>query len=85
MTLEVRQAYLNINDAQTRASSATLGSQQAAEAARIAALRYQNGLGTFLDVINAQAQLAQAQINELNAQYDYQTALAQLVRAVGSR
>ena len=85
VTLEVRQAYLNINDAQTRAASATLGSQQAAEAARIAAVRYQNGLGTFLDVINAQAQLAQAQINELNAQYDYQTALAQLVRAVGSR
>ena len=85
VTLEVRQAYLNIVDAQTRASSATLGSQQAAEAARIATVRYQNGLGTFLDVINAQAQLAQAQINELNAQYDYQTALAQLVRAVGSR
>ena len=85
VTLEVRQAYLNINDAQTRASSATLGTQQAAEAARIAGVRYQNGLGTFLDVINAQAQLAQAQINELNAQYDYQTALAQLVRAVGSR
>ena len=85
VTLEVRQAYLNISDAQTRAASATLGAQQAAEAARIAALRYQNGLGTFLDVINAQAQLAQAQINELNAQYDYQTALAQLVRAVGSR
>ena len=85
MTLEVRQAWLNINDAQTRASSTTLASQEAAEAARITALRYQNGLNTFYDVTLSQSQLAQAQINELNAQYDYQTALAQLVRAVGSR
>ncbi|MBV9852440.1 MAG: TolC family protein [Armatimonadetes bacterium] len=85
VTLEVRQAYLNIQDAQTRASSATVATQQAAEAARIAGVRYQNGLGTIYDLINAQVQLATAQINELNAQYDYQTALAQLVRAVGSR
>ena len=83
--LEVRQALSNINDAQTRASSAGVGAATADEAYRLANVRYQNGIGTILDVVNAQAQLAQAQTNLLNAQYDYQTSLAQLTRAVGGR
>ena len=58
---------------------------QATEAYRLATVRFQNGIGTILDEINAQAQLAQARTNLLNAQYDYQTSLAQLVRAIGGR
>ena len=85
VAVEVRQALANINDAQTRAASAGLGAQQATEAYRLANVRYQNGIGTILDVVNAQAQLAQARSNLLNAQYDYQTSLAQLTRAVGGR
>ncbi len=85
VAIEVRQALSNINDAQTRASSAGLGAQQAAEAYRLARVRYQNGIGTILDVVNAQAQLAQARSNLLNAQFDYQTSLAQLTRALGGR
>ncbi len=85
VAVEVRQALSNINDAQTRAASAGLGAQQAAEAYRLASVRYQNGIGTILDVVNAQAQLAQARSNLLNAQYDYQTSLAQLTRALGGR
>ena len=83
--LEVRQALSNINDAQTRAASTGVGAATADEAYRLANVRYQNGIGTILDVVNAQAQLAQAQTNLLNAQYDYQTSLAQLTRAVGGR
>ena len=85
VTIEIRQALSNINDAQTRAASAGVGVTQATEANRLAAVRYQNGIGTILDVVNAQAQLAQARTNLLNAQYDYQTSLAQLVRAIGGR
>ncbi|MGI4790782.1 MAG: TolC family protein, partial [Janthinobacterium lividum] len=85
VAVEVRQALANIFDAQTRASSAGLGAQQAEEAYRLANVRYQNGIGTILDVVNAQAQLAQARSNLLNAQYDYQTSLAQLTRAIGGR
>ena len=83
--LEVRQALSNINDAQTRAASTGVGASTADEAYRLANVRYQNGIGTILDVVNAQAQLAQAQTNLLNAQYDYQTSLAQLTRAIGGR
>ncbi len=85
VSVEVRQALSNINDAQTRASSAGLGVTQAQEAYRLSNVRYQNGIGTILDVVNAQAQLAQARSNLLNAQYDYQTSMAQLTRALGGR
>jgi len=85
VSVEVRQALSNISDAQARTASAGLGARTAAEASRLAGVRYQNGIGTILDVVNAQAQLAQAQSNLLNAQYDYQTSLAQLTRAIGGR
>jgi len=85
VSIEIRQALSNINDAQTRATSAGAGVTQATEAYRLATVRYQNGIGTILDEVNAQAQLAQARTNLLNAQYDYQTSLAQLVRAIGGR
>ena len=85
VTIEIRQALSNINDAQTRAASAGQGVTQATEAYRLSRVRYDNGIGTILDVVNAQAQLAQARTNLLNAQYDYQTSLAQLVRAIGGR
>lgn len=85
VSIEIRQALSNINDAQTRAASAGVGVTQAQEAYRLATVRYQNGIGTILDEVNAQAQLAQARTNLLNAQYDYQTSLAQLVRAIGGR
>ena len=83
--LEVRQALSNIFDAQVRAGSAQQGVTQAEEAVRLAQVRYQNGIGTFLDVSNAQAQLATARNNLSTAQFDYQTSLAQLTRAEGGR
>jgi len=85
VSVEILQALSNINDAQSRAASATVGAAQAEEALRLANVRYQNGIGTILDVVNADAQLSQARTNSLNAQYDYQTSLAQLTRGIGGR
>jgi outer membrane protein len=85
VALEVRQAYLNILDGQTRATTAQTGVDLAVETLRVANVQYQNGVGTILDVENAQAQLATARTNLANAQFTYQTALASLVRAIGSR
>ena len=85
VSVEVLQALSNLNDAQTRAASAGVGADTAAEALRLANVRYQNGIGTILDVENAQAQLATARLNLLNAQFDYQTSQAQLTRAIGGR
>ena len=83
--LEVRQALSNVATAQARITATTQGVTQAQEAVRLAQVRYQNGIGTLLDETNAQANLAQARTNLSGAQFDYQTALAQLTRAEGGR
>ena len=85
VVLEVRQATLNVRNAQAQVGAAQTGVTQAQEALRLVYLRYKDGLGTFLDVLNALAQLARTRTNLENAQYFYQTSLAQLVRAMGGR
>jgi outer membrane protein TolC len=85
IALEVRQAYLNVLDGQTQATTAQTGVDLAVETLRVARVQYANGVGTILDEENAEAQLATARTNLANAQYTYQTALASLVRAIGSR
>ncbi len=85
VALEVRQATLNVRNAQAQVGAAQTGVTQAQEALRLVYLRYEDGLGTFLDVLNALAQLARTRTNLENAQYFYQTSLAQLVRAMGGR
>jgi outer membrane protein len=85
VTLEVRQSYLDIINDQAKGASAAVGTANAREAARIASLQYQYGTNTFLNVLNAQAQLATAETDELNAEYSYQSDLATLVRAIGGR
>lgn len=83
--LEVRQAVVNIRNAQSQVASAQTGVTEANEALRLARERYQAGLGTFLDVLNALAQLAATRTNLSTAEYFYQSSLAQLVRAMGGR
>ncbi len=85
ISLEVRQAAINIRNAQGQVSAAAAGLVQAQEARRLALERYTAGLGTFLDVLNAQATLAATRTNLANAQFFYQSSLAQLVRALGGR
>lgn len=85
VSLEVRQAAINIRNAQGQVLAAQTGLVQAVEARRLALERYTAGLGTFLDVLNAQATLAATRTNLANAQFFYQSSLAQLVRALGGR
>ena len=85
VALEVRQATLNIRNAQAQVGAAQTGVTQAEESVRLAYLRYQGGLGTFLDVLNALAQLAATRNNLSSAEFFYQISLAQLVRALGGR
>ena len=85
VSLEVRQAVLNIRNGQAQVGAAQTGAAQAQEAVRLAYLRYQGGLGTFLDILNALAQLAATRNNLSSAQFFYQVSLAQLVRSLGGR
>lgn len=63
---------------------ATEAAQKAAdEALRVAEGRYQAGVATFLEVTTSRATAAQAQVNAVNARYDYQAALVTLRHAMG--
>lgn len=56
---------------------------EAEEAYRLAALRFARGLGTQLDVSDAQLALLTARTNEARAVYDLYLAAAELARALG--
>lgn len=83
--LDTQQAYLNLNESRDRIQVAEKGLEQAKEAMRLAQVRYQGGVSTQLEVLDAQAALTLAETNHVNATYDYQTALAKLERAVGGK
>ncbi|MCC6443364.1 MAG: TolC family protein [Armatimonadetes bacterium] len=84
ISLEVRQALLNVNEARDRIGVAEKGVDQAKEGLRLARVRYEAGVGTALEVTDAQVALTQAENNYVNAVYDYRTARARLLKAVGS-
>ena len=54
-----------------------------AEALRVTQDRYRLGAGTLLELLTAEATLTQAQVNQVQARFDYLTARAQLEALVG--
>jgi outer membrane protein len=81
--LEVRQAYLNMVEAEKRISTSQVTVEQADEDFKIAQVRYSAGVGTNIDVIDAQVALTQAKNNYIQAMYDFNTSKANLTKAMG--
>lgn len=81
--LEVRQAYLNMVEAEKRISTSQVTVEQADEDFKIAQVRYSAGVGTNTDVIDAQVALTQAKNNYIQAMYDFNTSKANLTKAMG--
>jgi len=81
--LEVRQAYLNMNEADKRISNTEVAVEKAEEDFKISGVRYSAGVGTNIDVIDAQVALTQAKNNYIQAMYDYNTSRANLDKAIG--
>lgn len=81
--LEVRQAYLNMREAEKRFNSTALAVKQAEEDYFIATEKYRVGEGIILDVIDAELALSQARLNYSSAQYDYARYKASLEYAIG--
>lgn len=85
VTFEVKQAYLNLNTAQEQLVTAAAELRAADEALRIAQVRYQAGISTTVEVIDAQV-ARQSAANSYNAAtYNYNLALAQLDLALGAQ
>jgi outer membrane protein len=82
---EIEQARLNVETAAERIPAA----KAAVDAAQLnfgyARRRFQTGVGTVLDLTDAQLALTQAEESEVQALADYRIAIARLERAVGRR
>lgn len=81
--LAVRAAYASWQQAVESLRSQEKTIAQAEEGLRIANLRYENGVGTQLEVLNAQTANTRARVNYINAVYDYELAVAGFLRAAG--
>jgi len=82
---EVRRAALNMQEAALRTQTTAHAVALAEDALSIANDRYDAGIAVLVEVSNAQTQLTQARFNNVNAQYDYAIALAQLQKATADQ
>ena len=82
---EVEQAQLNVNEAQERIGAAQTAVASAQENFRLAQGRFDAGVGTILELTDAQLFLTQAQNTEAQALADYRIFVARLERAIGRR
>lgn len=81
--LEVWQAYQNMNTAVSSLDTAEVQLKNAQQADEVAKARYKNGLASILDVLSAQATLANARVQEVQARLNWFAAQAAMGHAVG--
>ncbi|MGH2404933.1 MAG: TolC family protein [bacterium] len=82
--VEVRQAWLALQQADGELTPAARAVEQGREASRLAAVRYEAGVGTSLEVVSAQAALAQADVSLASARFGHHVARNRLFLATGA-
>jgi len=80
---QVRTAYLNLQNAAEQLHSAESQLAAAREQLRIANVRFQAGVGTQLEVVQAEQTLATADLAVVQGEYNYNLAIAQIEQAAG--
>jgi outer membrane protein len=80
---DVRVAWASTNDAYQRIDVTAQFLRQAALALDLAQGRYTLGLSSIVELTQAQLNLTEAEIENLNAKYDYQTQYSALQYTVG--
>jgi outer membrane protein TolC len=83
IALEVRDAYLNLKSARETIGSAKKAVESAEENHKVSALRFSSGVGTNLEVLDAQVSLTQAGINYLQTLFDVEIAKAKINKVIG--
>jgi TolC family type I secretion outer membrane protein len=81
--LEVWQAYQNMRTAVSNLDTAELQLKSSQQAADVTQARYKNGLDSILDVLSAQATLANARVQQVQAHLNWFAALAAMGHAMG--
>jgi len=84
IALEVREAYLSLQEADQRLIAARASVDAATEAVRVGRMRYDVGAATSLEIITAQANLSDAQYLTAASRYGQMQARASLNAALGS-
>lgn len=82
---QVEQAYSNLRSNLENVQTSQAALDQARESLRLARLRFQAGVGTQLEVLDAENALTGAEGNRVSAILNYNRALANLQRAVTAR
>jgi len=80
---EIKDALLDIENADQRAEVGKKGIQSAQEVLRIESLKYETGAGTSSDVIDAESALLRAQTDYFQSVFDREVAMALLRKAMG--
>jgi outer membrane protein len=83
--LQVQQAYLNLGQARESVPTAEIGLKQAQENFDIATGRYEAGVGSPIEVTDAEILLANAKLSHIQALYSYKVSRASLEKAMGMR
>ena len=79
----MRQSWLDVGETKKRLSVTEKAVAQAQENLRVAKNRYQNGIGTNTEVLDAETLRTASQSNHNNARYDVALARVRLAHAVG--
>ncbi len=82
--LEIKQAYLDLFEAEKNIPTTTKAVEQAEENLRVSQERYQAQVTTSTEVLDAQTLLTHARTNYYRALYSHHVARARLERAVGN-
>jgi TolC family type I secretion outer membrane protein len=81
--LQVNQSYADMDSARVRIEVMESSLQKARESLALAEGRYQAGIGPSIEVTDAQLAAVQAEIDHIQAQYDFQLSVARLFKATG--
>jgi outer membrane protein TolC len=83
IALQVRNAWLAVRESRSRIDAAQAALAQADENLRVARDRYQSGVGTNTEVLDADTLRVRSQSNHFGAVYDNVVAVMRLRRSVG--
>ena len=81
--LDVRKAYNNLIASEKNILTTQVAVKQAEEEYKISQVKYDEGVGTNLEVMDAQEKLTESQTNFFTALYSYNVSKAQLDKAMG--
>ena len=84
VTVQVFTSYAVLQTAVDRVAAAVELLASAQQASDVALGRYHEGVGTIIDVLLARSALTSARASEIQARWEWHTALAQLAHDVGS-